>query len=145
MMLVAKPKEIARVTLMAVPTAVGTWTDMPAAETLFMGSANSIQAIDLRGKQECRLLLVRKATSGAASAEVYLEYFTSYSTTVGDYLSIGIAAVTVDITATNTGTETAWTRLVSGARIASAYIAALGINGDGGLDPQFGYLVAEFR
>jgi hypothetical protein len=121
-----------------------TWTNMPVAVTFFAGSHRYATKVDLTNYTEARLIVNKQGTAGAAASVVRLRYITSFSTTVGNWLTIGSSEVQVAVNVTNTVLVSSWIPLVAGAR-ADVFITLDGLGSDGILDPVFGSLVAQFR
>lgn len=125
--------------------AVMTWTNMPAAETLFLASSGRyITNLDLSQFTQVRLVVNKRATAGAASSKLILKYSTTYTATVGSLSNIGTSEVSCAINTTNTVITSSWIDLASGA-IDDVYVAVTGSGGDGILDPQFGTINLQFR
>ena len=121
-----------------------TWSNMPAAATLFTGSTSYIQKADLTNYTECRLLVNKTSTSGSTNSILRLEYATAYTQTAASYIQIGTTALSVAINVTNQYLVSGWTPLVSGAK-ADVFLTIIGSGGDSFADPIFGHIVAEFR
>lgn len=121
-----------------------TWTNMPAAATLFAGNTSYIQKADLTSYTQCRLLVNKTGVAGAAGSVLELEYVTTYTQTAASYLTIGSSAVSVAVNVTDTYLDSGWINLVAGAQ-ASVFLSIIGSGGNGTLDPQFGHVVAEFK
>jgi len=121
-----------------------TWTNMPAAVTFFAGSHRYATKVDLTNFTQVRLVLNKQGTAGAAASIVRLRYITAFSTTVGNWLTIGASEVSIAVNVTNNVLETSWINLVAGA-IGDVFITLDGSGGDGTLDPVFGKITAQFR
>ena len=121
-----------------------TWTNMPAAVTFFQGSHRGATRVDLTPYTQVRLVVNKQGVAGAAASIVRLRYITAFSTTVGNWLTIGSSELSLPVNNTNTVTATSWINLVAGA-IADVFITLDGSGGDGALDPVFGKIVAQFR
>lgn len=124
--------------------AATTWTNMPSAATFFNGSHRFATKVDLTNYTQCRLILNKQATAGAASAVVALIYRTAFDTTVGNWLTIGSSSVQVAVNVQNTVLDSGWIDLVAGAK-GDVFITLVGSGGDGVIDPTFGTIVAEFK
>lgn len=125
-----------------------TWTNMPAAHTIFMdglGQSAYVKGADLTGYTQCRVRVIQGAAAFAGS-RLRLRYSTTFSTSAASYSAIGTSEV--DVALTTTGTTgpitSAWTDLVAGAK-ADVFLACTGIDGNGVADPTFLSIVAEFR
>lgn len=124
--------------------AAATWTNMPSAVTFLFGSHRHVHRVDLSGCTQCRLVVNKQATAGAAASKLILRYRTAFSTTAGDYSNIGTSEVSVAVNVQNNCIASSWVNLAAGA-IADVYVAVVGSGGDGALDPQFGNISAQFR
>lgn len=120
------------------------WTNMPTAVTFFSGSHRYATKVDLSDYTQCRLIVNKQSTAGAAAAVVRLRYITAFSTTVGSWLTIGASEVQVAVNVQNTVLDSGWINLVAGAQ-ADVFITLDGSGGDGVLDPAFGNISAQFR
>lgn len=125
-------------------SAAVTWTNMPAALTFFAGSHRHVAKVDLSSFTECRLIVNKQATAGAANAVVELRYASAFSTSVGSYSQAGQSAVQVAVNVQNSVLDSDWVSLAAGAR-ADVFLALVGSGGDGVLDPAFGAISAQFR
>lgn len=125
-------------------SAAATWTNMPTAATFWMGSHRHVSKVDLTGYAQCRMIINKQGTSGAANSKLILRYRTAFSTTVGDYSDIGTSEVSAAVNTTNTVLATNWIDLAAGAK-ADVYIAVVGSGGDGAIDPVFGSISAQFK
>jgi hypothetical protein len=122
-----------------------TWTSMPAADTFFLGSATAPDAIyrfDLTGYTQARFQ-IKVGTAGHTTAKLRMRYFTSYTTTLSSYLTMGSSELELDISSTGFK-DTGWINLVSGAK-ADVYIIIYGTGGNGTVSPVFGHSVGMFR
>lgn len=123
------------------------WTNMPTALSFLFSTATvgkDIQKVDLTGYTQCRLLVNKQGTAGAAAAKLILRYRTAFNQVVANYSDIGTSEVSVAVNVTNTYLETAWIDLAAGAK-ADVFVTVLGSGGDGTLDPAFGAIIAEFK
>jgi hypothetical protein len=68
-----------------------------------------------------------------------------FSTTIGNYSQIGTSAVSVAINTTNTILNSGWIDLTALAIADDVAVCVRSVNGDGVLDPQFGYAELQFR
>jgi len=134
------------ITINANASAAATWTNMPLASTFIFGSVRHVQLVDLAGSTQCRLLVNKHATAGAASSVMRACYASTYSTSVGSYSDLGATPCQVACNALNTYLDSGWVDLASGAVSAGeVFLAILGSGGDGVLDPQFGTIVVMLR
>lgn len=145
----ADPSELAAAAPLIVPFnhVAGTftvWSNMPADETFLLGSFNHVLQVDLSDYSECRLTVTRGTVAAANGALIRLKYKTTFSTTVGDYSTIGTSAVSVDVTNGSTVNTSSWIPLADGAK-ADVFLAVAGDDGDASADPDFGAIIASFR
>lgn len=120
------------------------WTNMPSAVTFFAGSHRFATKVDLTDYTECRLIVNKQATAGAAASIVRLRYIAAFNTTVSNWLQIGASSVQVAVNVQNTVLDSGWIALAAGAQ-ADVFITLDGSGGDGVLDPGFGVISAQFR
>ena len=121
-----------------------TWTNMPSAETFFAGSHRHATKADLSRYTQCRLIVNKQGTSGAANSKLILRYRTAFSTTVGNFSDIGTSEVSVAVNTTNNVLASNWIDLAAGAK-ADVYVCVVGSGGDGAVDPVFGQISAQFK
>ena len=136
-----------RVTFATPVLAALAWTNMPAALSFLFSTATvgkDIQKVDLTNYTQCRLLVNKQGTAGAAAAKLILRYRTAFNQVVANYSDIGVSEVSVAVNVQNTYLATAWINLAVGAK-ADVFVSVLGAGGDGVLDPAFGTIVAEFK
>ena len=117
---------------------------MPLAATFLFGSYRHIIKVDLTGYTQCRFIVNKQTTAGAAASKLILRYRTAFSTAVGDYADIGTSEVSVAVNTTNVVLATSWVALAPGA-IGDVFVCVVGSGGDGVLDPAFGTIVAQFK
>lgn len=134
---------------LVVPIAVAasglTWTNMPAAHTMFVGNIASVRQVDLTSYTQCRLTLVQ-AGAAFSGSKLRLRYGAAGSSNPASYSAIAASELELSLS-TSAGAAylaTAWTNLVAGA-ISDTFIAVTGIDGDGVADPLFLSVTAEFR
>lgn len=118
---------------------------MPAADTLFNGSHRHVTKVDLTNFTQCRLIVNKQATAGAAASKIRLVYATTFQTAPAGYSAIGASEVAASpLNVQNTIVASAWINLVAGAK-ADVFLALIGSGGDGTLDPAFGSITAQFK
>ncbi len=120
------------------------WTNMATALGFFGAAARSLFPIDLTGYTQVKFTVVKLSTAGATASVIMLRYYTSFSTTVGNYLQLGATELSLAINVTNQVLTTGWVDLVAGAKTA-IFLAVVGSGGDGVIDPVFGPIIAEFK
>jgi hypothetical protein len=136
-----------RITFATPVLAALVWTNMPAALSFLFSTATigkEITKADLTNFTQCRLLVNKQGTSGAAASKLILRYRTAFNQVVANYSDIGASEVSVAVNVNNTFLATNWINLAAGAK-ADVFIAVLGSGGDGALDPAFGQIAAEFK
>jgi hypothetical protein len=117
---------------------------MPLAATFMFGGHRHVTRADLTNATQCRLIVNKQGTAGAANSKFILRYRTAFSTTVGDYSDIGTSEVSVAVNTTNTVIVSSWIDLATGAK-ADVFVCVVGSGGDGAIDPGFGSVIAQFK
>jgi hypothetical protein len=117
---------------------------MPLAATFMFGGHRHVVKVDLTNYTQCRLVVNKQGTAGAAASKFILRYRTAFSVTVGDYSDIGTGEVSVATNTTNNVLSTAWINLATGAK-ADVFVCVVGSGGDGAVDPVFGSVIAQFK
>ncbi len=117
---------------------------MPLAETFLSGSHRHVQRVDLTNFTQCRLVVNKQGTAGAAASKLILKYRTAFDTTVGNYSAIGVSEVSIATNNQNTSSASAWVNLAAGAK-ADVFVCVSGSGGDGVIDPVFGHVAAQFK
>ena len=121
-----------------------TLTNMALALAFLAGSHRYATKADLTAFTQCRLIVNKQGTAGAAASKIILRYIGVFSTTVGNWLDIGTSEVSVAINVQNTVLASAWIDLAVGAK-ADVCITAVCSGGDGALDPVLGSISAQFK
>lgn len=122
------------------------WTNMPAANTFLLGSHAHVCQIDLTDFSEVRLL-VNQQTDAAAGAKLTLKYRSSFSSNIANYSDILTGGLFVNLASAGAAPGifvTSWSNITSGAQ-ADVVLAIAGSGGDGVIDPEFGWIGAQFR
>lgn len=122
-----------------------TWTNMPAAQTLWLGTGRHIFKADLGDYQQVRLLINVRSVAANAGSTVDVMYSTSYTETIGSLSAIGTSACQVTLGSTSTILDSGWIDLAAGAKAANVFVALVGAGGDGAIDPTFGGVHVQFR
>ena len=124
-----------------------TYTNMPAAVGFFAGSAAYIQEVDLTGFTQARLRVNKLGAAGNTNSTIRAVYNTAYSQTASTYSQLGSAAQVqvVPSTTANAFFDSDWINLAAGAIADNIYIAIVGLNGNGTLDPVYGSITVEFQ
>lgn len=119
--------------------------DYPLADTPFYFSScwYTMYNADLTNFTQARLSGV-VSTAGTAATKVTLKYYTSYSQTYSNYVSLGTSAIQISLAATGF-VQSSWINIASGAK-ASGTILLCGVTGgDSAADPIVNLMYAEFR
>ena len=112
----------------------------------FIATQQSMQTItDLRPFKEVRLIGVRRATAGVAAYSVELMATTAFEPTPGNFLTMGMSAISVNASAASSFINTGWVNILPAYRVESAVICPIASGGDGVADPNWGIVAAEFR
>ena len=119
-------------------------TNATLAERFAGNSTRMIFAIDLLGYTQVRMES-NKQVVGTAGSLFRAKYFTSFNTTVTNYIQLGLSAqIELSLAATGYG-DTGWVNLATAARANSIYIAFTELGGDGVADPALGFTEISFR
>lgn len=119
-------------------------TNATLAERLAGNTSRHIFMVDLLGYTQVRLR-ANKMVVGTAGSLFRAKYYTSYTTTVGNFLQLG-ASAQVEFSIAATGySDTGWMDLASGAKINGCYIGFTELGGDGVADPALGATDILFR
>lgn len=123
-----------------------TWTNMPAAQTEYPGGTVKRRKIDLSAFREV-CLAVTLSVAGATGSKVGLQYSLDNSTWV--YLDGSadgnLVAQTPQIAVDSTTPAlSSWVTIDPAARTV-VFLRAVGIGGDGAIDPNFQTLQGHFR
>lgn len=119
-------------------------TNATLAERLAGNTSRHIFMVDLLGYTQVRLR-ANKMVAGTAGSLFRAKYYTSYTTTVGNFLQLGASAqVGFSIAATGYS-DTGWMDLASGAKINGCCIGFTELGGDGVADPALGATDILFR
>lgn len=123
-----------------------TMTNATNAERLAGNASRHIFMVDLKGYTQVRLRANKQVASASVNTPVFrVKYYTSYTTTVGNFLQLGKAAQ-VEISMAATGyADTGWMVLADGARINGCCIGFTEAGGDGAADPALGATDILFR
>lgn len=122
-----------------------TWTSLPSSATFFPGTARNIIRLDLGQFTQARIIVDVLGTACTAGTHIGLDYATTAPFTFGSYAAIGTSAVQVTCPSTSSVADSGWVNLTAGAKVANAYVAAVGSGGDGSTSPVFGGVWAEFQ
>jgi hypothetical protein len=111
------------------------WTDMPASTTELFGGTDNRSKIDLTEYLSCRVVVAVKV-AGATGAKIKLQYSTNESSW---------ADLTGTATVDATGVKvSAWASIPAGA-LADVFIRAVGLTGDGAIDPNFTSIMLQVK
>jgi hypothetical protein len=115
------------------------WTNMPAAETVFLGTGRFYIKADLTNFTQTRLI-VWVQTAGSSGSKLRLKY---YNAGWQDIAASSGTDVPIDAGAPDLFLSS-WVNLVAGAK-ADVSIGVYGAGGDGVADPAFGVMHAQFK
>lgn len=122
-----------------------TLTNQANAEQFLANSNRNIQKVDLTSYTQARLVArIVTASASANTPRIYAQYFTSFSTVVGDYLDIGSSALNCSLFTGQTYCDTGWINLVAGAK-ADVFVTVLQNGGDAAADPALGMVALQFK
>ena len=111
----------------------------------FLGNSHRFATrADLTSFTQCRLVVNKQATAGAAASKIILRYITAFNVTAANWSDIGASEVSVAINVQNTVLATAWINITALAK-ADVFICPLMSGGDGALDPVVGNITAQFK
>lgn len=140
----AGPASVLVVPFCTSTTAAAAWTNMPAAEAFLFGSHRVVTKVDLANFTQCRLIVNKQATAGAAASKLFVKYRSTFNATATNYSDIGASAIEVAVNVQNSVLASAWVDLVVGAK-ADVFVTVNGSGGDGVLDPAFGSIAVQFK
>lgn len=119
-------------------------TNMALALGFLAASHRFASKADLTSFTQCRLIVNKQATAGAAASKIILRYRTAFDATPANWLDIGATEVSCAINVQNAVLSTAWVNLAAGAK-ADVFLCPLMSGGDGALDPTVGHIEAQFK
>ena len=119
-------------------------TNATLAERFAGNTTRNIILVDLQGYTQVRMT-AKKEVIGTAGSLFRAKYYTAFSTTVGNYLQLGLSAqVEISLAAIGYG-DTGWMDLATGARANGIYITFTELGGDAVADPAIGNTDIAFR
>lgn len=121
-----------------------TLTNQTAALSFLAGSHRYAGKADLTNFTQCRLIVNKQGTAGAAASKIILRYRTAFDATPANWVDIGTSEVSVAINVQNTVLASAWINIAALAK-ADVFITPLCSGGDGVLDPVVGNITAQFK
>lgn len=121
-------------------------TNATQAERLAGNTSRHIFMVDLEGYTQVRLRSNKQVGSASANTPLFrAKYYSSFTTTVGNFLQLGLSAQ-VEFSVVSTGyVDTGWMDLALGARINGCCIGFTELGGDGVADPALGATDILFR
>lgn len=121
-------------------------TNATQAERFAGNSSRHLFMVDLAGYTQVRLRANKQVGSASANTPLFrAKYYTSYNTTVGNFIQLGSSAQ-VEFSVTATGyADTGWLDLAAGARANGVCIGFTEVGGDGTADPALGATDILFR
>ena len=134
-----------QISIHANAAAAGTFTNMPAADTFLFSSHRHITVADVSGMTYVRFKVNKQGTAASSGAKLILRYSSNFSTTVSDYVDIGVSEVSLPVDTTNASLITDWIEIDPTALgYEDIYLAVIGNGGNGTLDPAFGNISVSF-
>ena len=123
-----------------------TMTNATSAERFAGNATRHIFMVDLAGYTQVRMRANKQVGSTSINTPLFrAKYYTSYNTTVGNFLQLGLSAQ-VEVSMTSVGyADTGWMDLATGARINGCCIGFTELGGDGVADPALGATDILFR
>lgn len=101
---------------------------------------------DLKGYSQIRMLANCSAASASANNPMFrLEYYMTWSTTLGNFLQLGASAAVEFSVAAVGWKDTGWMDLATNARIDDCCLGFMEVGGDGAADPALNYLAIRLR
>jgi hypothetical protein len=142
----SNPSGIAKYMSVAFNTVGNTWLDMPSALSFFDSSNTYVTQLELSSFNQVRLVVNKLGTAGATGSKLILRYqdTTGAPFTASSYSDIGTSEVSVTVDVANNILVSSWINLATAAKD-DVWVALLGVDGDGAIDPTFGNIYAEFR
>lgn len=121
-------------------------TNATQAERFAGNTSRHLFLVDLAGYTQVRLRSNKQVGSASANTPLFrAKYYTSYNTTVGNFLQLG-ASAQVEFAVAATGyADTGWMDLAAGAQINGCCIGFTELGGDGVADPALGATDILFR
>lgn len=140
-----RPQPMLTVPILAHAPAFATWSAVPAAETMFLGSGrwNQVVRADLTNYTQVRLCVVVGA-AGVPGTKLIAKYATTFSTLITGYANIGTAEVSVPASTGSVCLTSAWTDLVPAARD-DVFLVVTGSGGNGSTSISIGSVHFQFR
>jgi hypothetical protein len=131
------------VTLISAPL---TLTDEAEAAGFIAADTSYLYKMDLMGMTQIRLTgKVKTASASANTPLVRVRYHTAVSTTVSDFVSMGMSEVQFSIFTGAAFGDSGWIEMVQGCRINDCYVALQTIGGDADKDPVVNGIQLHFR
>jgi hypothetical protein len=142
----SNPSGIAKYMSVAFNTVGNTWLDMPSALSFFDSSNTYVTQLELSSFNQVRLVVNKLGTAGATGSKLILRFqdTTGAPFTASSYSDIGTSEVSVTVDVANNILVSSWINLATAAKD-DVWVALLGVDGDGAIDPTFGNIYAEFR
>ena len=121
-------------------------TNATLAERFAGNTTRHLFMVDLLGYKQVRLRANKQVGSASVNTPLFrVKYYSSYNTTVTNFLQLG-ASAQVEISMTSTGyTDTGWIDMATGARQNGICIGFTELGGDGVADPALGATDILFR
>lgn len=119
-------------------------TNATLAERFAGNATRHLTMVNLAGHTQVRLI-VNKQVVGTAGSLFRAKYYTSYNTTVGNFLQLGLSAQVETSMAALGMFDSGWMDLALGARNDGICIGFTELGGDGAADPATGAVILMFR
>ena len=125
-----------------------TLTNQANAEGFLSRSSRNIHRFDLTGFTQCRIVARITTSSASANSPRFIAKYRTvaqgFSTTVADYVDLGINEVSASMAATG-DIASAWINLAYPAIDQDCFLTITQIGGDGAADPAYAMLSIQFR
>jgi len=110
-----------------------------------LGQSYTIQQADLVGYSQARMWHRTYTNSASGNTPKFrLEYYTSYSTTIGDYAQMGTSEISTSLASYGLQ-DSGWIDLAAGAKINNCAFAVIQTGGDSSATPRAANIHVEFR
>lgn len=113
-------------------------------EAFLYSSNRNILAADLTGYTQARLIArINTASASANTPLISAKYHTAFSTTLGDFLSLGMTAITVSLAVAGL-IKSSWVDIATAAK-ADVFLTITQQGGDGSESPSLSHCHIQFR
>ena len=102
--------------------------------------------VDLRPFRHVKLTgYIKTVSASANSPRLQLRYYTTTSTTPGNFIQLGASSVEISMFTGQVFADSGWIDLAQGARIDNCFLGLMNIGGAGAADPVVNNLLAYFK